>query len=382
MTGATWATAARAALVVVIGAPTLAMADPTLLSKQYPRCTTCHYADSGGGLLTPYGRSLSREEISMFGRQGASADPAQPPPAGWDGTLFGFLGEESPLQLGLDLRPSHLDVDIPGRTVADRNFLMTLDLQAAWHGERWTAYGTIGRQPRASGGRLVSYEHWVAYRVADGVSVRGGRFLPAYGVRFADHTMLTRERLALAQDDQIYGVEVGISTDRTLLQVSVGPGHADTLLHGDGRRALTGSSRLQIDVSPRTVVVASGRYHGATSADPARSGGGVAVGYAPAAWLTTWTQADVQHQVLGPSRRSYIVAHQTSVEVLRGLWVRVSPQVRWTDTDPSGDLRRMVYGVDVYPRPPWHVTVSYARDRVPATGRRVQRLLAQLHLYL
>ena len=66
----------------------------------------------------------------MFGRQGAGVDPAQPA-AGEKGFLFGALGNESPLQLGLDIRPSHLGVNVPGRTLADRNFLMNLDLQAA-----------------------------------------------------------------------------------------------------------------------------------------------------------------------------------------------------------------------------------------------------------
>ena len=227
----TWSGGRRAAARIALTAASLlaawgagpVFAEPTFLAKQYPRCTACHYSESGGGLLTPYGRSLSREEISTFGRQGASVDPAQPA-AGEEGFLFGALGNESPLQLGLDIRPSHLGVNVPGRTLADRNFLMTLDLQAAWRRDRWTAYGTVGRQPRSGGGRVVSYEHWVSYQVADGVSVRGGRFLPAYGVRFADHTSFTRERLDLAQDDQIYGVEVGVSTDRTLLQSIRRPG--------------------------------------------------------------------------------------------------------------------------------------------------------------
>ncbi len=380
---------ARAAARIALTAASLltawsagpAFAEPTFLSKQYPRCTACHYSESGGGLLTQYGRSLSREEISMFGRQGAGVDPAQPA-AGEEGFLFGALGNESPLQLGLDIRPSHLGVNVPGRTLADRNFLMNLNLQAAWRQDRWTAYGTVGRQPSGGGGRVVSYEHWVAYQVTDGVSVRGGRFLPAYGVRFADHTSFTRERLDLAQDDQIYGVEVGISTDRTLLQVSAGPGRAESLVDGDGRGAFTGSGRFQFDFGSRTVLAGSAMYRGASEAVPSRTGGGLSFGYAPTAWLTTWTHADIQHQALRTSNRSYIVANQTSVEALRGLWLRVSPQVRWTDTDPRGEIRRMVYGLDFYPRTHWHVNLSYYRDRLQFSGQRTRTLLAHLHLYL
>lgn len=363
-----------------------AFAEPTFLSKQYPRCTACHYSPSGGGLLTPYGRSLSREEISTFGRQGTvagnQASTGTETSTGEEGFLFGALGGESPLQLGLDIRPSHVGVNVPGRMIPDRNFLMNLDLQAAWRRERLTAYGTAGRRPVHGGGELVSYEHWVAWQATDTLSVRGGRFLPAYGVRFADHTSFTRERLDLAQDGQVYGVELGVSTDRLLLQVSAGPGRAESLVDDDGRRAFTSSGRLQIDLGPRTVLVGSVLYRGESEVAPPSTDTGVSFGYAPTAWLTTWTHADVRVQELRTSLRSYIVANQTSVEAFRGFWLRVSPQVRWTDRDPRGEVRRMVYGVDFYPRTHWHLNLSYYRDRLQFSGRGVQTLLAQLHLYL
>ena len=359
-----------------------AFAEPTFLSKQYPRCTACHYSAAGGGLLTPYGRSLSREEISTFGRQGASGVPAAGSTAGEEGFLFGALSSESPLQLGIDVRPSHVAVDLPGRTIADRNFLMNLDLQAAWRRDRWTAYGTVGRSPARGGDALVSYEHWVAWQVSDTVSVRGGRFLPAYGVRFADHTSFTRARLDLAEDDQVYGIELGVSSDRTLLQISAGPGRAQSLFDDDGRQAFTSSGRFQIDLTPRMVLAASALYRGASDVAPHSTGTGLSFGYAPAPWLTTWTHADMQFQRLLASGRAYILANQTSVEALRGVWLRISPQWRWTDTDPRSEIRRLVYGLDFYPRTHWHVNLSYYRDRLPFSDRSTRTLLAQLHLYL
>ena len=358
-----------------------ASAEPIFLSKQYPRCTACHYAPSGGGLLTPYGRSLAREESATCGARGAAGAAPTAGPRSEESFLFGALGSDSPLQLGLDIRPSHLDLNVPGRAVADRNFLMNLDLQAAWQRARWTAYGSVGRKP-TGGGELVSYEHWVAYQVSDALSVRGGRFLPAYGVRFADHTSFTREGLSLAQDDQVYGVEVGVSTDRSLLQVSAGPGRADSLTAGNGRAALTASGRFQVDLSPRTVVVGSILYRGVTDARSRSTDTGVSFGYAPARWLATWTHADLRLQELAASDRSYIVANQTSVEAWRGVWLRVSPQVRWTAGDPRGEVRRMVYGLDFYPRTHWHVNLSYYRDHRRFGDLHTRTLLAQLHLYL
>ena len=362
-------------------APQPAQAEPTFLSKQYPRCTACHYSPSGGGLLTPYGRSLSREEISTFGRQVAGGAATAQATRGEEQFLFGTLPSDSPLQLGLDVRPSHLEVDT-GRVVAERNFLMNLDLQAAWRQDRWTVYGTAGRAPARGGGDFVSYEHWVAWQTTERVTVRGGRFLPAYGVRFADHTSFTRVGSDLAEDDQVYGVEVGVSTDRTLLQASVGPGRAESLVRGDGRDAFTASGRFQVDLGPRTVVAGSVLHRARSDVAPRSTGTGLSFGYAPASWLTTWTHADVRFQRLRASGRSYVIANQTSIEALRGVWLRVSPQTRWTDTDPQGEVRRMVYGLDLYPRTHWHVNLSYYRDHRPLGGRGNRTFLAQLHLYL
>ena len=50
-------TRAAAALALLLGATGVG-AEPMFLSKQYNRCTSCHYSPTGGGLLTPYGRSL------------------------------------------------------------------------------------------------------------------------------------------------------------------------------------------------------------------------------------------------------------------------------------------------------------------------------------
>ena len=181
---------------------------------------------------------------------------------------------------------------------------------------------------------------------------------------------------------RVYGVEVGVSTDRSLLQLSVGPGRADSLIAGNGQAAFTASGRYQLDLSPRTVVAGSLLYRGETDVGPRSTHTGASFGYAPVRWLVTWTHADLRLQRLARSDQTYIVANQTSVEALRGVWLRVSPQVRWTDKDPRGEVRRMVYGLDFYPRTHWHVSLSYYRDHLRFVDLRTQTLLVQLHLYL
>ena len=81
-----------------------ATAEPVFLSRQYTRCPNCHFSPTGGGLLTPYGRSLSREELSTFGASRASGSPGRE-----QEFLFGAAGDAlRPVSVGIDLRPSHL----------------------------------------------------------------------------------------------------------------------------------------------------------------------------------------------------------------------------------------------------------------------------------
>lgn len=105
-------------LLLVLAVSTLALdvrsaeAEPEFLSKQYTRCSTCHFSPTGGGLLTPYGRSLSKNELSSTGR---SAPGVAPGTSREQEFLMGLLGDSlGPVSVGIDLRPSHLDVRFPG----------------------------------------------------------------------------------------------------------------------------------------------------------------------------------------------------------------------------------------------------------------------------
>ena len=225
-----------------------AWAEPTFLAKQYTRCTACHYSPTGGGLLTPYGRLLSHRELSTTGRTAsAPASGAEDDPHGEQAFLYGALGDAlGPVHLGLEMRPSHLRIGFPGGH-QDLNLLMNVDVTGALQKNGWTAYGTVGREPPRSAVRdgrtlpdsaFISYEHWISYQTEEGFRIRAGRFLPAYGVRFADHTTYTREYLDLDRNDQVYGFEVSHTMGPSLVQVMVSPGKAEAILHDRSHQRL------------------------------------------------------------------------------------------------------------------------------------------------
>ena len=368
------------ALVALLVAAADVAAEPMFLSRQYTRCTTCHHSPTGGGLLTAYGRSLSHRELSTFNAPMSSHEP-DAPPGGEESFLWGALGDRTgPLERGVDLRPSHLTFSFDGARV-HRNFWMTADLLAAVRLEGWTLYGQVGRRATPTGGELDSYEYWISYGRDSGLGVRAGRFLPAYGVRFADHTAFNRQVVGLGQFDQIYGVEVSRSSERTLLQVAAGPGQADALLDDDRDGAFTAAARLQVDLAPRNVLVASGLYRDDTGLEPRRGMAGVALGLSPGRRTTIWTQLDAEGRA-GAGELRLILVNETSFEVNRGIWLKVSPQLRVGGGPLVPDVARFSAGAVLLPRTHWNVNLSFYHDRNRTLSLTTRTFLAQLHLYL
>ena len=365
---------AAAFLLAVLYLPAAAgraAAETIFLSRQYVRCTGCHFSPTGGGALTPYGRSLSREELSTFGRSGGSGTAGRE-----HEFLFGALGgAPRRLSLGVDLRPARLDVDTETFS-STRNFLMNAEITAVYRHQGWTAYGQVGRQPRGDDPRVASFEHWLGYQGAH-LGARAGRFLPAYGVRLADHTSFTRAPLEFDNDDQVYGLELSYTNDRHLLQATVGA-------HADAEHDRTASARWQFDVAPRTVLVASGLVRDGSSAGPRGGSAGLAVGAAPVSRLTLWAQADARFRgsTATPGTRAYALLGDASLEVLRGAWIRLSPQLFTEFGDTSAGVVRMVVGVNLLPRTHWNVVLNWYRDRDRRSDATARTLLAQLHLYL
>lgn len=365
------------AAAMLASAATRARAEPIFLARQYTRCTTCHFSPTGGGLLTPYGRSLSREELSTTGKSHASPGNGSAPATGWDLSENRF----GPVSAGIELRPAHLDVRFEGGSQT-RDFFMTADLIAAYRANEWTVYGEVGRQPRPEGTKIDSYEYWVAHQPERGVGVRIGRFLPAYGVGLADHTAFTRAPLGFDVYDQVYGLELSHTGDRHLLQLTAAPGRADSILHDDGRRAFTSTGRLQIDLGTRSVLVVSGLYRGASRVDARNGAGGLAFGFAPTPRLSTWTEMDAQVQQGATGAPAYTLLNETGLEVYRGVWLKFSPQLRTELGNTAGGVFRLAFEANLLPRTRWNVDLSFYRDRGRATGLVTRTLLAQLHLYL
>ncbi len=228
---------------------------------------------------------------------------------------------------------------------------------------------------------FVTYEHWISYQIDGGFGIRAGRFLPAYGVRFADHTIYSRADLDLDRNDQVYGLEVSHTIGRSLLQVMVSPGKAEAILYDRDRRGSSAAARWQFDPAPRATIVGSAFYRDSTGSDPHSGAVGAALGIAPTSHVSIWTEVDVNLQAKALGGRSWLVVNETSVEVYRGIWLKFSPQLR-TSGGVSGDASvRLGFAADLLPRTHWNVNLGYYFEQAFDAGN-TSMLLAQLHLYM
>jgi hypothetical protein len=199
-------------------------------------------------------------------------------------------------------------------------------------------------------------------------------------VRFADHTAYTRTLLDLDRNDQVYGLEASGTIGRSLVQVMVSPGKAEAILHDPGHRGFSTAGRWQFDLTPRAAIVGSAFYRDSTDLDPKSGLVGGAFGFAPTRRISTWTQVDANLQTKAQGGHSCVVLNETAVEAYRGIWLKVSPQLRTSGADGFPTMRRLELAADLLLRTHWNVNVAYYRDR--AFDVTTTTLLMQLHLYL
>lgn len=201
----------RIALIVLFLAAGKAFAFPEMTRHSYVHCLSCHTTLVGGNLLNEYGRSLSRELLSqktLFG------SPALEGTEGFGGGLFKTRDD---LLIGGDVRL--LQFFMESKEASRGRFLiMQVDLDASVQLDRWRIFASVGRiEPRGSENEakdfVTSPRHGIEYQfthpeASNRVALRAGRFMPAYGIAFAEHVFVTRSMLDFNPAQERYAAEL------------------------------------------------------------------------------------------------------------------------------------------------------------------------------
>lgn len=254
------------ALLVIVAAPRMAAAYPQFQLGTEQTCSACHVSPAGGGLLSENGLAVA-EAMSTWGG---------PPEA-----AHGALGTPSWLTLGGDFRAgAGLNQDVGLHASA---FPMQAELIGAAHADAFTLYMTLGAQMGSSPSSYIQLrEHYVMWQQHPGdhhgLFVRAGRFMPVFGLRFAEHNDSVRRFGQTPLYGETYGLAVEYVEDAW-------EAHVTAFVHdpiqgstepGDGAAAY-----LEARLTTSASIGLEGRY--AHSSVDARAAGGITAKY----WLAS-----------------------------------------------------------------------------------------------
>lgn len=205
-------------LIVSLFFAPAAFAFPDMVRHGYVHCTACHTSLAGGNVLNEYGRALSREVLSQPSLGG------RPVVDGDENFLYGFTKPVKGLLLGGDIRLLQLFSE--SKTASRGRFMiMQVDFDAFYEvSKRVRAFFSVGRveplnaDPTAKD-YVASPRHGLEYQFTapdaeNRVALRVGRFMPAYGIGFAEHTFVTRRLLNFMPSQERLAAELSWNNDR------------------------------------------------------------------------------------------------------------------------------------------------------------------------
>lgn len=175
--------------------PAIGFSFPDLTRHGYGNCTTCHVSPTGGGVLTTYGRELSREVLAM---QSGEKEPYP---------FHGALDLPKWLKLGGDARFLQLYRNTP--TVKEgRFFLMQADVEAAVGSPQLMAVVSTGVVEESKNEyESETRRYYVMGEVAPQVYVRAGKFMHSFGLNVPDHVIVTKRGLGWDEGSETHNIE-------------------------------------------------------------------------------------------------------------------------------------------------------------------------------
>lgn len=167
----------------------------------YVNCTACHLSPGGGGLMTPYGRELSKDLVSTWASKNEQYFAYNAIPA---------LSQNEKVLVGAFIRGLQAIRDDSNATEA-RAILMQADADIAYNDTHWAAVLSLGRQEIRQGleshSRLFSRRHYALFRTNFTNQLRVGKFLPFYGLNDPNHQQYVRRLLNFGFDTEAYNAE-------------------------------------------------------------------------------------------------------------------------------------------------------------------------------
>lgn len=179
-------------ILMILFISSQALAFPEMIRHHYVSCTACHFAPSGGGLLTQYGRTISAELLSTWGGEKEAR------------SFYGGIDSEkinSWLQVGGSVRALQFHHE-SGKVTEGRTIPMQAGVELAVLLKKWTGNIFVGKLDKDWRIDPVGTRFYLMYQFLDELTVRIGRFIPVFGLNIPQHTVVTRSGLGFNQGQE------------------------------------------------------------------------------------------------------------------------------------------------------------------------------------
>lgn len=201
----------RYVLLFFLFLPKFAWAFPEMSRHGYVNCTACHLSPTGSGLLTEYGRELSKEILSTWSHEGEQK------------FAYGLVTPPEAVLISAYVRGLQLHRETA--TAKDgRPILMQADIEAAYNGQKLALTATAGRQEYRVGTkteeRFFSRRHYLLWRATEQQAVRAGRYSAFYGLNDPNHNLYVRRDLGFGQDTESYNLEYSLLGENVSLYLT------------------------------------------------------------------------------------------------------------------------------------------------------------------
>jgi hypothetical protein len=321
---------ALAALAMFL--PRASEALPRYSARYQQTCALCHVNPSGGGLRSAYAtEKLIPEEIAW--RRGGIPTLEDLAPA-----------VSKRIQIGTDFREVYVGADRPESHLnffqmqADLYFSFQLDSTVVLYYDR---------------GESGSYELFGFDYLRPFLYVKAGRFVPAYGWKFDDHTMFVRaESGFMPPGNSDVGLEAGYTSGPLDVQAGVVNGNRGLTMDNDTKVAGVATAIYRRRLGPVAAALGASGYHHPGDARDNDTWG--LHGYLSWSRFTWIGQGDFFQSRLagGGATIGAVTSHEVTVLLRQGLELKGTYDFYDPDRDrATGAKTRWGGGVAVMPRP-------------------------------
>jgi hypothetical protein len=326
---------------------------------------------AGGGVLTLYGRELSREILSTWGEKGEQY------------FSYGKIPTDEKVLLGAFVRVLQMREENEKRVEA-RTILMQADAEAGYNSEKWAVDATIGRQEIRknldSEGRVFSRRYYLLYRPTDKVNVRAGKFLQFYGLNDPNHNLYVRRELNFGFDTETPNLEVSYLGDNwsSYLTYVDGASNKDEQYSYLKDRALSFTTSYFFQEKNK---IGASFYRGEDD-DTKRSTAGPWLLYSFTPQVFLMSEFDYQIRTPkagGDDIKGYVTSNRLNYEVKQGLIpFALYEKTYLNKDDPTTERQSYGAGIQFFPRPHFELVGVAQHEENPNNDL----VWALVHFYL